>query len=67
LTADLHFLRPRLLPGGFIIEYTQADPVIGGIDVLIWRDDRRDDGIVVHCADWSAAHRLARSVEQCVS
>ena len=59
----LHFLRPTKL-AGFLIDYRKADPEIGGVDVFIWRDARRDDGFMIHCHDWGHAHRLLTDIKK---
>lgn len=58
---NLHFLRPREL-AGYPIDYYKADPVTGAIDVVIWRNERRDDGFMIHCENWGHAHRLLTEI-----
>ncbi|MHA7826908.1 MAG: hypothetical protein ACX93P_05025 [Roseovarius sp.] len=53
----VHFLRPREV-GGYPIDYQEAHPEIGGIDVIVWRDEGRHDGFLVNCRDWQRAHEL---------
>lgn len=57
----IHNLRPREL-AGFVIDYHVADPFVGGIDVFIWRNARRDDGFMIRCSDWGHAHRLLTDI-----
>ena len=57
----LHFLRPQQV-AGYPITYHQADPEIGGIEVIIWRDARRHDGFMVHARDWGHVHRLLAKI-----
>jgi hypothetical protein len=47
---------------GFPIEYHKADPEIGGIEVIIWRDARRHDGFMFHARDWGHVHRLLAKI-----
>lgn len=54
-------LRPRKV-AGFLIDYHAADPDVGGVDVVIWRNARRDDGFLVRCSDWGHAHRLLTDI-----
>lgn len=58
----LHFLRPRQV-AGYPITYHEADPELGGIEVIIWRDARRDDGFMIRCTDWGHVHRLLTDID----
>ena len=62
-TAPVHVLRPKVLSNGFVVDYLPADPEIGGIDLIIWRSNARDEGFLTHCADWRAVHHFMRGVE----
>ena len=58
-----HFLRPSSI-NGFPVDYAEADPEIGGIDVYIWKTERREDGIMVHCPNWQAVHKMMRDIQR---
>lgn len=62
MSAQVHSLLPTHLPGGYIVEYYTAAPEIGGIEVIVWRTEQRDDGFVVHCTDWRAVHHTMRGM-----
>jgi hypothetical protein len=57
----LHFLRPQQV-AGYQITYHQPAPEVGGIEVIIWRDARRDD-FMIHCTDWGHVHRLLSDID----
>jgi|GEM_PF-2692414 len=58
----LHFLRPQQV-AGYPITYHQPAPEVGGIEVVIWRDARRDDGFMFHARDWGHVHRLLSDID----
>lgn len=53
-------LPPRL--NGFAVDY-MPDPDTGEVAVAVWRDDRRDEGILVHCQNWDEVCRLIGHVQ----
>lgn len=60
---NIHFLRPNKI-GGHPVEYQKANPEIGGVDVIVWRDERRDDGFLINCRDWQHAHELVDTIRK---
>jgi len=58
----IHFLRPQQV-AGFPVEYHEATPEIGGIDVIVWRDARRNDGFKIHCRDWGRVHQVLTTIK----
>lgn len=58
---SLYFLRPRAV-GGYSIDYHSCPPEVGGIEVIIWRSARRDDGFMIHCRDWGHVYRLLSDI-----
>ena len=61
--TNIHFLRPHEI-GGHPIDYQKADPAIGGVDVIVWKDARRHEGLLVNCRDWKQAHELLRTIRR---
>ncbi|WP_371061293.1 hypothetical protein [Rhodosalinus sp. 5P4] len=57
---ELH--RERRLPGGHLLEFAENGD--GGVTLIIWQDEHRDDGLVFEVPDWQAALRAARDVER---
>ena len=57
----VQFLCPRQV-AGYPIDYHPATPKIGRIEVIIWRDARRDDGFMIRCTDWSHVRRLLTDI-----
>lgn len=58
----VHFLRPQKM-AGFTVEYHQGPPEVGGIEVIIWRNVRRDDGFMFRCRDWGHVHRTLSNIK----
>jgi hypothetical protein len=58
MTAFPCILPPRV--NGFPVDYMPAEG--GGVDVAIWQDERRDEGFLIHCADWAAVRKLVADV-----
>lgn len=55
--SNIHFLRPQKI-AEHPVDYQKAHPEVGGIDVIIWKNDNRDEGFLVNCRDWKMAHEL---------
>lgn len=54
-----------LLPSrlnGFPVDY-MPDPA-GGVDVAIWQDEGRNEGILVPCSDWDMVRRLIANAQR---
>ncbi|MGR3548257.1 MAG: hypothetical protein ACU0DX_14075 [Roseovarius sp.] len=58
----IHLLRPRQV-ACYPITHHQADPEIGGIEVIIWRDARRDDDFMFCARNWQHVHRLLTDID----
>lgn len=43
------------LPGGFIADLSRAAPEVGGYCLIVWRNARRDDGLIFYVDTLRAA------------
>lgn len=59
MTVAALILPPRI--NGFPVDYMPAEG--GGVDVAVWRDEQRNEGILVRCTDWNHVRRLIADVE----
>jgi len=51
----IHSLLPRTV-AGYPIDFHELET--GGLEIYVWRDEQRDDGLLYSVRDWTEAWRL---------
>lgn len=45
------------------VDIFPAETEVGGFEVIIWQNDYRDDGLMMHVPDLSSVYRVLREAE----
>ena len=51
----IHFLLPRTV-AGYPIDFQETEN--GALEIYVWRDEQRDDGLLYSVRDWTEAWRF---------
>lgn len=65
--TGVYFLNPRRLPNQMLVEVFPAASEVGGYEVIIWRNDARDDGFMVQFPTMGKVHRFLREIGKSLS